>query len=140
MAEFNRKCAGHLGYATERHWKSKEWPEFVNSYASWWASHALDWLQYGKKLLVVHYEDLKKDLIGKLREMVTFLNLPINEDRFLCVENNKDGNFKRLGSSQTVLDPFTREMKNLINGYIRTVDKALRSRNFTGLPEEYMPR
>lgn len=117
-----------------------EWPEFVNSYASWWASHALDWLQYGKKLLVVHYEDLKKDLIEKLKEMVTFLNLPINEDRFLCVENNKDGNFKRLGSSQTVLDPFTREMKNLINGYIRTVDKALRSRNFTGLPEEYMPR
>lgn len=140
MAEFNRKCAGHLGYATERHWKSKEWPEFVNSYASWWASHALDWLQYGKKLLVVHYEDLKKDLIEKLKEMVTFLNLPINEDRFLCVENNKDGNFKRLGSSQTVLDPFTREMKNVINGYIRTVDKALMSRNFTGLPEEYMPR
>ncbi|XP_068126313.1 sialate:O-sulfotransferase 1 isoform X2 [Hyperolius riggenbachi] len=140
MAEFNRKCAGHLGYATERHWKSKEWPEFVNSYASWWASHALDWLQFGKKLLVVHYEDLKKDLIGKLKEMVAFLKLPINEDRLLCVENNKDGNFKRLGSSQTVLDPFTREMKDLIDGYIRTVDKALRSRNFTGLPEDYMPR
>ncbi|KAM9321349.1 sialate:O-sulfotransferase 1 [Gastrophryne carolinensis] len=140
MAEFNRKCAGHLGYATERHWKSKEWPEFVNSYASWWASHALDWLQHGKKLLVVHYEDLKKDLIAKLRQMVAFLNLPVNEDRLLCVENNKDGNFKRVGSSQTVLDPFTKEMKDLINGYIRTVDKALRSRNFTGLPEEYMPR
>ncbi|XP_018409605.1 PREDICTED: WSC domain-containing protein 1 [Nanorana parkeri] len=140
MAEFNRKCAGHLGYATERHWKSKEWPEFVNSYASWWASHALDWLQYGKKLLVVHYEDLKKNLNGKLREIVAFLNLPISENRFLCVENNKDGNFKRLGSRQTVLDPFTREMKDLIDGFIRTVDKALTSRNFTGLPEEYMPR
>ncbi|KAM4796983.1 sialate:O-sulfotransferase 1 isoform 1-T1 [Rhinophrynus dorsalis] len=140
MAEFNRKCAGHLGYATERHWKSKEWPEFVNSYASWWASHALDWLQYGKRLLVVHYEDLKMDLIGKLKEMVAFLNLPINEDRLLCVENNKDGNFKRVGSSQTVMEPFTQEMKALIDGYIRTVDKALTSRNFTGLPEEYMPR
>ncbi|XP_063305839.1 sialate:O-sulfotransferase 1 [Pelobates fuscus] len=140
MAEFNRKCAGHLGYATERHWKSKEWPEFVNSYASWWASHALDWLQYGKRLLVVHYEELKRDLIGKLKEMVAFLNLTVNEDRLLCVENNKDGNFKRVGSSQTVLEPFTREMKDLIDGYIRTVDKALKARNFTGLPEEYMPR
>ncbi|XP_053313157.1 WSC domain-containing protein 1 [Spea bombifrons] len=140
MAEFNRKCAGHLGYATERHWKSKEWPEFVNSYASWWASHALDWLQYGKRLLVVHYEDLKKDIIGKLREMVDFLGLPTNDDRLLCVENNKDGNFKRVGSSQTNLEPFTWEMKDLINGYIRTVDKALKARNFTGLPEEYMPR
>uniref|UniRef100_A0A8C5LYA1 WSC domain containing 1 n=1 Tax=Leptobrachium leishanense TaxID=445787 RepID=A0A8C5LYA1_9ANUR len=140
MAEFNRKCAGHLGYATERHWKSKEWPEFVNSYASWWASHATDWLHYGKKLLVIHYEDLKRDLIGKLKEMVTFLNLTINEDRLLCVENNKDGNFKRVGSSQTVMEPFTREMKELIDGYIRTVDKALKARNFTGLPKEYMPR
>ncbi|KAM4796984.1 sialate:O-sulfotransferase 1 isoform 2-T2 [Rhinophrynus dorsalis] len=119
---------------------NKEWPEFVNSYASWWASHALDWLQYGKRLLVVHYEDLKMDLIGKLKEMVAFLNLPINEDRLLCVENNKDGNFKRVGSSQTVMEPFTQEMKALIDGYIRTVDKALTSRNFTGLPEEYMPR
>lgn len=23
MAEFNRKCAGHLGYASDQHWKSK---------------------------------------------------------------------------------------------------------------------
>ncbi|XP_041437807.1 WSC domain-containing protein 1 isoform X2 [Xenopus laevis] len=140
IAEFNRKCGGHLGYATERHWKSREWPEFVNSYASWWASHALDWLQYGKKLLVVHYEDLKMDLIGKLREMLAFLKVHINEDRLLCVENNKDGNFKRIGSSQSSLEPFTQEMKNVIDGYIRTVDKALKARNFTGLPGEYMPR
>ncbi|KAG8450702.1 hypothetical protein GDO86_003105 [Hymenochirus boettgeri] len=140
IAEFNRKCGGHLGYATDRHWKSREWPEFVNSYASWWASHAIDWLQYGKKLLVVHYEDLKMDLIGKLRQMVAFLNMPINEDRLLCVENNKDGNFKRLGSIQMTLEPFTQEMKNMIDGYIRTVDKALKARNLTGLPKEYMPR
>lgn len=72
--------------------------------------------------------------------MVSFLGIPVNEDRLLCVENNKDGNFKRLGSSQTVMDPFTQDMKNTIDGYIRTVDKALKARNFTGLPEEYMPR
>ncbi|OCT91573.1 WSC domain-containing protein 1 isoform X1 [Xenopus laevis] len=140
IAEFNRKCGGHLGYATERHWNSREWPEFVDSYASWWASHALDWLQYGKKLIVVHYEDLKMDLIGKLRDILAFLKVPINEDRLLCVENNKDGNFKRIGSSQSSLEPFTQEMKNVIDGFIRTVDKALKARNFTGLPEEYMPR
>lgn len=23
MAEFNRKCAGHLGYASDQHWKTK---------------------------------------------------------------------------------------------------------------------
>ncbi|CAM9759081.1 unnamed protein product [Bubo scandiacus] len=140
MAEFNRKYAGHLGYATDRTWKSKEWPDFVTSYASWWASHVLDWLKYGKRLLVVHYEDLKQSLIPKLKEMVEFLNMTVTEDRLLCVENNRDGNFKRSGAKQKDFEPFTQEMKDLINRYILTVDEALRGRNFTGLPREYVPR
>ncbi|XP_025903771.1 WSC domain-containing protein 1 [Nothoprocta perdicaria] len=140
MAEFNRKYAGHLGYATDRNWKSKEWPDFVNSYASWWASHVLDWLKYGKRLLVIHYEDLKQSLIPTLKEMVAFLNMTVTEDRLLCVENNRDGNFKRSGTKQKGFEPFTPEMKDLINSYILTVDEALRKRNFTGLPREYVPR
>uniref|UniRef100_A0A8C6J6I6 Uncharacterized protein n=1 Tax=Melopsittacus undulatus TaxID=13146 RepID=A0A8C6J6I6_MELUD len=140
MAEFNRKYAGHLGYATDRNWKSKEWPDFVNSYASWWASHVLDWLKYGKRLLIIHYEDLKQSLIPKLKEMVEFLNMTVTEDRLLCVENNRDGNFKRSGAKQKDFEPFTQEMKDLINRYILTVDEALRGRNFTGLPREYVPR
>nr|XP_034996042.1 WSC domain-containing protein 1 [Zootoca vivipara] len=140
VAEFNRKCAGHLGYATDRNWKSKEWPDFVNSYASWWASHVLDWLKYGKRLLVIHYEDLKQALLPNLKEMVRFLNITVTEDRLLCVENNRDGNFKRSGARQKGFDPFTEEMKNMINKYIMMVDKALRERNFIGLPKEYLPR
>ncbi|NXY86841.1 WSCD1 protein, partial [Alcedo cyanopectus] len=140
VAEFNRKYAGHLGYATDRTWKSQEWPDFVNSYASWWASHVLDWLKYGKRLLIVHYEELKQSLVPKLREMVEFLNVTVTEDRLLCVENNRDGNFKRSGAKQKDFEPFTQEMKDLINRYILTVDEALRGRNFTGLPREYVPR
>ncbi|KAJ7309067.1 hypothetical protein JRQ81_008359 [Phrynocephalus forsythii] len=121
--------------------KNEKWPDFVNSYASWWASHVLDWLQYGKRLLVVHYEDLKQALLPKLREMVRFLNITVTEDRLLCVENNRDGNFKRSRARRPeTFEPFTLEMKDLINKYILTVDKALRERNFMGLPEEYLPR
>ncbi|NXQ29602.1 WSCD1 protein, partial [Alaudala cheleensis] len=140
MAEFNRKYAGHLGYATDHNWKGKEWPDFVNSYASWWASHVLEWLKYGKRLLVVHYEELKQSLIPKLKEMVEFLNVTVTEDRLLCVENNRDGSFKRSGLKQKNFEPFTQEMKDLINRYILTVDEALRGRNFSGLPREYVPR
>uniref|UniRef100_A0A9W3GSS1 WSC domain-containing protein 1 n=1 Tax=Camelus bactrianus TaxID=9837 RepID=A0A9W3GSS1_CAMBA len=84
VAEFNRKCAGHLGYAADRNWKSKEWPDFVNSYASWWSSHVLDWLRYGKRLLVVHYEELRRSLVPTLREMVAFLNVSVSEERLGC--------------------------------------------------------
>ncbi|XP_077167197.1 sialate:O-sulfotransferase 1 isoform X4 [Paroedura picta] len=140
VAEFNRKCAGHLGHATDRNWESKEWPDFVSSYASWWASHVLDWLKYGKHLLVVHYEDLKQNLLPQLHKMVAFLNISVTEDRLLCVENNRDGNFKRSGVRQKRFEPFTKEMKDLINKYIVIVDKALWDRNFSGLPKEYLPR
>nr|XP_045015311.1 WSC domain-containing protein 1 isoform X2 [Jaculus jaculus] len=140
MAEFNRKCAGHLGYAPDRNWKSKEWPDFVNSYASWWSSHVLDWLKYGKRLLVVHYEELRRSLVPTLREMVAFLNVSVSEERLLCVENNKEGSFRRRGRQPHDPEPFTPEMKDLINGYIRTVDQALRDHNWAGLPREYVPR
>ncbi|XP_069338200.1 sialate:O-sulfotransferase 1 [Eulemur rufifrons] len=140
VAEFNRKCAGHLGYAADRNWKSKEWPDFVNSYSSWWSSHVLDWLKYGKRLLVVHYEELRRSLVPTLRQMVAFLNVSVSEERLLCVENNKEGSFRRRGRRPHDPEPFTPEMKDLINGYIRTVDKALRDHNWTGLPREYVPR
>ena len=119
---------------------STEWPDFVNSYASWWSSHVLDWLKYGKRLLVVHYEELRRSLVPTLREMVTFLNVSVSEERLLCVENNKEGSFRRRGRRPHDPEPFTPEMKDLINGYIRTVDQALRDHNWAGLPREYVPR
>ncbi|XP_012868659.1 PREDICTED: WSC domain-containing protein 1 [Dipodomys ordii] len=140
VAEFNRKCAGHLGYAPDHNWKSKEWPDFVNTYASWWSSHVLEWLKYGKRLLVVHYEELRRSLVPTLRDMVAFLNVSVSEERLLCVENNKEGSFRRRGRRPQDPEPFTPEMKDLIDGYIRTVDQALRDYNWTGLPQEYVPR
>ncbi|KAK3530952.1 hypothetical protein QTP70_006498 [Hemibagrus guttatus] len=119
MAEFNRKCAGHLGYASDQHWKSKEWPEFVGSYASWWASHVLDWLRFGQKLLVLHYEDLQESLVPRLRSAISFLNVSTTEERLLCAETNKDGHFKRSGVRRPTFDPFTPDMRQLIDSYIK---------------------
>ncbi|KAJ0004222.1 hypothetical protein NQD34_010436 [Periophthalmus magnuspinnatus] len=140
MAEFNRKCAGHLGHASDAQWKSKEWPEFVSSYAPWWASHALSWLKFSKRLLVVHYEELQKTLIPQLRLIVSFLNVTINEERLLCAHSNQDGHFKRSGSQRPTFDPFTPDMRTMIDSFIHDVDQALLSRNLSGLPLEYLPR
>ncbi|XP_074529223.1 sialate:O-sulfotransferase 1 [Halichoeres trimaculatus] len=140
MAEFNRKCAGHLGHATDAQWKSKEWPEFVSSYAPWWASHALSWLQYGRHLLVVHYEELQRSLLPELRLITAFLNVSITEERLLCAQTNQDGHFKRSGGQRPSFDPFTADMRDMIDPLIRSVDQALQSRNFSRLPQEYSPR
>ncbi|KAG1970229.1 WSC domain-containing protein 1 [Pimephales promelas] len=140
IAEFNRKCAGHLGYASDVHWRSKEWSEFVDSYSTWWVSHALAWLRFAHRLLVVHFENLQKDLVPQLKAISTFLNISISEERLLCTQSNRDGLFKRSGSRSLTFDPFTPEMRARIDGYIHTVDKALRDRSISGLPQEYMPR
>ncbi|NXI34832.1 WSCD2 protein, partial [Galbula dea] len=140
MAEFNRKYGGHIGFASHAHWKGKEWPEFVANYAPWWATHTLDWLRYGRKVLVVHFEDLKRDLFVQLQRMVGLLGITACEDRLLCVEGQKDGNFKRSGLRKLEYDPYTPEMRKVISGYIRTVDAALKLRNLSGVPEDYYPR
>lgn len=117
-----------------------EWPEFVNNYAPWWATHTLDWLKYGKNVLVVHFEDLKQELFFQLKRMINLLGLPVLADRLLCVEGQKDGNFKRSGLRKLEYDPYTEDMRKMISNYIRTVDAALKFRNLTGVPQDYYPR
>uniref|UniRef100_A0A2K5LX26 WSC domain containing 2 n=2 Tax=Cercopithecinae TaxID=9528 RepID=A0A2K5LX26_CERAT len=140
MAEFNRKYGGHIGFAAHAHWKGKEWPEFVRNYAPWWATHTLDWLKFGKKVLVVHFEDLKQDLFIQLGRMVNLLGVAVREDRLLCVESQKDGNFKRSGLRKLEYDPYTADMQKTISAYIKMVDAALKGRNLTGVPDDYYPR
>lgn len=117
-----------------------EWPEFVKNYSPWWASHTLDWLNYGKAVHVVHFENVKRDLFSHLKGMVQFLGLKVSEERLLCVEGQKDGNFKRSGLRKLEYDPYTPEMRASINELVRKVDAALRKRNMPGVPDEYMPR
>lgn len=112
----------------------------MGSYASWWASHVLDWLRYGRQVLVVHYEELQDSLVPQLRTVANFLNASVTEERLLCAESNKDGHFKRSGARRPTFDPFTPDMRQLIDGYISAVDQALRESNQTGLPQEYLPR
>lgn len=139
IAEFNRKYGGHIGFASQAHWKGKEWPEFVSNYAPWWASHTLDWLKFGKRVHVVHFEELKRNLFAQLKTIVLFLGLEVSEDRLLCVEGQKDGHFKRSGLRRLEYNPYTPEMQAVIDGLIERVDRALRGRQLKGVPDEYRP-
>ncbi|XP_067084046.1 sialate:O-sulfotransferase 2 [Osmerus mordax] len=140
MAEFNRKYGGHIGFASQAHWRGKEWPEFVKNYSPWWSSHTLDWLRYGRSVHVVHFEDLKRDLFSQLKGMIVFLGTGVSEERLLCVEGQRDGNFKRSGLRKLEYDPYTPEMRQSIDELIKTVDAALRKRSLPRVPEDYRPR
>lgn len=89
---------------------------------------------------MVHYEELQRALFPQLRLVAAFLNVSITEERLLCAQSNQDGHFKRPGAQRTSFDPFTPDMRRMIDSFILTVDQALQSRNFSGLPQEYLPR
>lgn len=117
-----------------------EWPKYIKVTAPLWASLLLDWLNYGKKIHMVFYEDLKRDPITQLRGIIHFLGLEVSEERLLCLESQLEGKFKRPNTQKLDYDPFTPAMKEQINKLITTVDDALKKKNMTGLPDEYMQR
>ncbi|XP_068616896.1 sialate:O-sulfotransferase 2-like [Brachionichthys hirsutus] len=140
MAEFNRRHGGHNGFASQDDWRGNGWPVFVKNTAPKWNSQILSWLNYGKNVKVVHYEDLKKNLRCQLREIVQFLGLKDSEERLLCVEGQKEGTFKRSNQGNLAYNPYTPQMQANINELIRRVDAALKEKEQPGVPEEYMPK
>ncbi len=63
-------------------WLNKDgypfWP-FWESIASWWAIRDLP------NLMMLHFEELRRDLPGQIRRIATFLDIPIDETRFPIV-------------------------------------------------------
>ncbi|XP_068166164.1 sialate:O-sulfotransferase 2-like [Antennarius striatus] len=140
ISEFNRKHGGHTGFASEVDWKGTGWSVYVKNGARSWHSHILKWLNYAKNIKVIYYEDLQRNLLPQLRKIVQFLGLKVSEDRLLCVEGLKDGDFKRSKKGNLEYNPYTPEMHANFREYIRIVDAALKERQQPGLPEEYMAK
>ncbi|XP_002741011.2 sialate:O-sulfotransferase 2-like [Saccoglossus kowalevskii] len=142
VAEHNRKFGGHTGYATEdKYKKGSEWQDFVMGKSRTWTNTAMMWLQNCPKVLVVHFEDLIQHMNRELRRMMEFLNVDINEERLLCAEMDSEGKFKRPTKKTKMLtfDPFTQEMREYVDIYIKTVAMALKLHNQPDLPKEYNP-
>eukprot|EP00057_Strongylocentrotus_purpuratus_P026022 XP_011680496.1 PREDICTED: WSC domain-containing protein 2 [Strongylocentrotus purpuratus] len=142
MSEHNRKFGGHTGFANEKHYtQGTEWIDFVAGKSRTWTNTALNILQYSKKILVIHYEDLRNDPFESLNKMVQFLGQPPNEERILCTLSSPDGKFKRRESTRQKLsfDPYTDEMREVLSLYIKSVEMALKLKNQSALPKDYNP-
>ncbi|XP_070572868.1 sialate:O-sulfotransferase 2-like [Ptychodera flava] len=141
IAEHNRKFGGHTGYATEdKYTKGTEWTDFVMGKSRTWTNTALMWMQHCPKVLVIHYEDLLSDINSQLHRLLTFLNIEISQERLLCAELNSSGKFKRPSRNKGLsFDPFTQEMHEYVDIYIKAVAMALKLHGHPPLPKEYVP-
>ncbi|XP_042869946.1 uncharacterized protein LOC122251829 [Penaeus japonicus] len=131
---------GHTGYAPKAHFVGKGWAEFVSLKIQLWRDFYVDWLSTSKpeNIHIIHYEHLKKNPVEEMRKVIQYLKLPENNDRLDCLGQHTDGLFKRKPSKNVPLDlnPFTRELKDLIYAAIDDLNNVLRETGKDQLPLE----
>ncbi|XP_077997879.1 sialate:O-sulfotransferase 1-like [Glandiceps talaboti] len=135
---FQFKRAGHTGVAPPSVFNGTDWREFVSVESAVWEEHATTWLDFPNPLLVVKYEDLKMYTTREVRKITHFLGVPITEtERYECLKNNLEGNFKRKSDGKEQRDLFTPEMHEEVDSHIRAVNNLLTARNIPELKRDY---
>ena len=85
-------------------------------------------------LRYLHFQELKEDPIGEMKKLLSHLQLEVDPGRLDCLEKNSEGKFHR--AKQESIDPFSGELKTLLDRYILTADSILREKSGRGLPLE----
>jgi len=137
----NFMYGGHHGQAPTSNYQKTEWPHFLTTQVSKWIDMASNWTIHStpKKVLVVHYEDLKNDLESSMRSILSFVGLPpLDVERFKCLLKHKAGLFQRKHRStpdKTVLDAFPSNVRRKMDAIIDHVnEKILRTRGYKEMP------
>ncbi|XP_055706313.1 WSCD family member AGAP003962 [Phlebotomus papatasi] len=114
LAEFNRQSGGHVGFASPDRYKrtkGRYWEQFVQKQLTAWELMNVGWAKnFTGPLKVVFYDDLVGDVEGTLRDVLHFLNWPIDENLFSCAMSRKEGIYQRKKRLMS-FDPFTPQMK-----------------------------
>lgn len=79
-----------------------------------WEQTNLSWgLNFIGPVLIIYYEDLVDDVEKTLRDVLKFIEHPVNEDLMRCAIMRKEGIYRRKKRLLT-FDPYTPIMKRMI--------------------------
>ena len=106
-------------------------------------------------MLVVHYENLKLDLVGQLDIITTFLNLPFTKvnkvnnnksTRIQCLLKYKDGFFKRGSATRNFsqkkydINPFPKHVRDQMDDTIDYINNnVLQKYGYSEMPTHLYP-
>ncbi|KAK3085150.1 hypothetical protein FSP39_025116 [Pinctada imbricata] len=124
LAEFNRRHGGHMGYASEMHFRS-EWSKYVTIMSDEWVKMNYDWLQFSSSLHVTHYENFRKNPKAEIKSLLKFLNVTIPFKDMLCVMKNVNGYHKRIQTKTTRYEPFPSHIRTKIDADIAFIESEL---------------
>ena len=88
--------------------------KFVTTKLNAWEQTNLSWgSNFNGLVLIVYYEDLVDNVEKTLRDILNFIEHPINEDLLRCAVMRKEGIYRRKKRLLT-FDPYTITMKKMI--------------------------
>ena len=134
LAEFNRQKGGRVGHASLDKFAGKghfrkfysknsdeiliffsDWNGFVSKRIHLWNQTNFGWKDnFEGPVCILYYDDLKENIEKSLRKVLNFAGFPINETLLKCAVDRKNGIPKRK-KMESKFDPFTAEMKEMIN-------------------------
>lgn len=88
--------------------------KFVVAKLHAWEQTNLSWgRNFSGPVLIIYYEDLVDDVEKTLRDILRFIDYPINEDLIRCAILRKEGIYRRK-KRLLAFDPYTAAMKKMI--------------------------
>ncbi len=112
--------------------ESDQFCKFAVGEAKLWRQLNLDVLTLSTELFVVHYQDMVKDSIGKMLEVLKFLKVPENRARTECTKVFGPRKPRTTGKNlDEGKSPFCEEAKTILDKAIVEVERVLKD---TGRP------
>ena len=103
-----------------------------------WIDLIADWVLLSPHLTVVHYEKLKINQEKEVRKIMNFFGIEQNEQRFICLENQRFEWWKR---TKKVLrkNPYNKAVNTKLRKLIQIAQELLQQRNLEPLPLDLYP-
>lgn len=116
--------------------ENPEWEAMIHKQAKRWknmiTNHVIN-RPWTHPILVVRYEDLKKDSVKEVQRMLDFLDISIHKAELLRrLHQSSFSEYHRNHSDSSPFEPYTSSQVQYWNSVITNVDKSLRSNGITG--------
>ena len=111
---------------------AKEEFKKVRDILNLWTDGNKAWLlEFTGPLHIVHYDDLKTDLVDELTAVLRFLNVEVTSQQMDCVVKHSEGRFHRKPRPVGIV--FTRKILKLMEEAVKEVDQCIEKRKRSGL-------
>lgn len=108
-----------------------EWDSYIHVYIQAWKERILNWIdQDHAEVLVVYYEDLKRNTLTEIIRIMDFLELDYPSSEEIGMKLSKDfTEFKRPHTRNENNEYYTPEQKHYIKLVIEETDRELKRAN-----------